>query len=163
MKMWESERRLGAASGVCEDTKIEKYSKKCTKSTYDSLEAGEIYGVWVLKSENGSDGETFVSDVRWFWKHKDWEIQRKCVKLSNCTLQIVEIYRVWELKGENVRDRRCLWVTSGFFFWKHNEMERCLGVTSDACKGSKIEKYREKCMKLTYGSLALEKYTELGA
>ena len=130
MKMWESDRRLGAASGVCEDTKIEKYSKKCTKSTYDSLEAGEIYGVWVLKSENVRVGEAFVSDVRWFWMYKDWEMQRKCLKLSNNTLQVVEIYRVWELKGENVKDRRRLW------------------VASEDCEWLRIEKYREKYMKL---------------
>jgi len=33
------------------------------------------------------------------------------------------------------------------------ETERCLVVESVVRKGIKIEKYREKCMKLTYSSL----------
>jgi hypothetical protein len=57
------------------------------------------------------------------------------------SLEAGEIYRVCELKGENVRDGRRLW------------------VASEDCDGLKIE----KCMKLTYESLELEKYAELRA
>lgn len=72
------------------------------------LRTGEIYRLRELKNVNVKDGELFVSDVQWFWTHKDWEIQRKCVKSTYGSLEVVEIYRMLETV-------RCLWVTSNGF------------------------------------------------
>ena len=69
-------------------------------------------------------------------KHRE-----KSMKVTYGSLEAGEIYRVCELKGESVRDGRRLW------------------VAFDDCDGLKIE----KCLKLTYESLELEKYTELRA
>ena len=115
MRMWETERCLGVTSGACKGLKIEKYREKCMKSTYDSLESGEIYGMWKLKSENVSDGETFGSGFWRLWRYKDWEIHE-------IDLRPGEIYRVWELKSENVRDGEAF-VRGVWWLWRVKDWE----------------------------------------